>query len=343
MKKTFINILKFIVFFSIGIALLYFAFKGINFSTFWESIKGANYTWVAITLVVGWVAFLLRAHRWNLLLEPMGYKSDTWSNYHAVAIGYLANFAFPRIGEIVRCGTLSKTKNIPVDKLVGTVMTERIIDLVMLFLCLFAVLIIKFDFFGSFINARVVQPIALKFQILSGISYIFWLLAAAFIALTVYLIVVFKQRLKKITLVKKIGKLAKGILEGILSVFKMKRKLEFILYTLLIWFMYYLMGYLMFFSLPATSHLSPVDGLFILVVGSLGMSAPVQGGFGVFHVIVASALMLFGISYEDEGLVYAVITHESQALLCIVAGSYSFFYLYFASKKNKNIENTQQQ
>ena len=96
----------------------------------------------------------------------------------------------------------------------------------------------------------------------------------------------------------------------------------------------------MFFSLPATSHLTAVDGLFILVVGSLGMSAPVQGGFGVFHVIVASALMLFGISYEEEGLVYAVLVHESQAILCIVAGAFSFFFLFFASRKSKGSTQT---
>ena len=333
MKKFLINALKFLVFFSVGLALLYYAFKGINLSTFWSAIKGANYYWVAISIVVGWVAFYARARRWNLLIEPMDFKSDTWSNYHSVTIGYLANFAFPRIGEVVRCGTLSKTKKIPVDKLVGTVLTERIIDLIMLFICLVAVLLLKFHFFGSFINDKVLKPIMLKLQLLSGVSYIIWIFAAVFLGLSIYLVVLFEQRLKKITLVQKLSKLAKGLLEGIMSVFKMKRKLEFILYTLIIWLMYYLMTFLMFFSLPATSHLTAVDGLFILVVGSLGMSAPVQGGFGVFHVIVASALMLFGISYEEEGLVYAVLVHESQAILCIIAGTASFFYLFFASRK----------
>jgi hypothetical protein len=316
---------------------LYFSFKGINFKKFSEAFVHANYYWIGLSLILSWLALVIRAYRWNLLLEPLNYKSDTINNYHAVVVGYLANIAFPRLGEITRCATLSKVKKIPVDKLIGTVLTERIFDLLMLFIITGTIIFIKYDFFGGFLNETIFQPLFSNLSKTFDFSTIFWIFLFVFGILTALVIYFYKENLKKVILVRKIWNLGKGVLEGIVSVIRMNKKGQFIICTILIWLMYYLMGYIVFFSLPATSQLTMIDGLFILVIASLGMTAPVQGGFGVFHAIVSLGLTLYGISRE-EGLVYAVLVHESQMILIIVLGSLSFLLLFLASnKKLKNI------
>ncbi|OFX43079.1 MAG: hypothetical protein A2046_08665 [Bacteroidetes bacterium GWA2_30_7] len=326
LKKT----IQFFIFLILGITLLYFAFKDINLEKLLDAIFNADYFWISISLVCALTALISRAARWNILIEPLGYKPALLNSLYSLILGYVANMAFPRIGEVTRCGVLGKAEKIPVDSLIGTVIVERVIDFICLLILTIVVFFSKITFFGNFFITQVFNPLIQKIQ--NSTFFIFAILSVCvFIMFLAYL---FRKKLFQKKLFQKVISLIKGLIEGLKSVFKMKNRLGFLIHTIIIWSMYFLMSYFMFFSINATSDLLPIDGLFILVVGGIGMTAPVQGGFGAFHWIVSLALMLYGISQED-GLIYATISHESQALFMLILGAISFFMLFLGKRKLK--------
>ncbi len=305
MKTSLIKILKFLGFLALGIVLLYFAFKGIDFDSLIEDFKTARYRWVVLSLCFAMLAYFSRAARWNLIIEPLNYKPSFANTFYSMMVGYLANFAFPRIGEITRCVTLAKKEKIPVDRLIGTVI--------------------------------VFIPLGDKISSSLNFSWIIWIVLAILSLITVSLYFFFRQRLAEIKMVSKTKDIMRGVVEGLKSVYKMKKRWQFILHTIFIWMNYWMMTWVVVFAIPATSGLGIIDGLFILAIGGLGMSAPVQGGIGAFHWIVSRGLatVFTGISVE-EGLVFATISHGSQALLAIALGTLSIILL-FRNKKAKKV------
>ncbi len=254
--------------------------------------------------------------------------------------GYLANFALPRIGEITRCASLGKKEKIPVDKLLGTVILERIIDLLSLFILLIFLLIIKFEIFGNFIKNNIFIPIKEKVTSTLGFHWIIWMVVLLFlIGLFLLYYTYYREILRKFKVFNKFKNIIKGILEGIKSIYRMKRKKEFILHTIIIWSLYLMMTWVVVFSLPYTSGLKIIDGLFILVIGALGMSVPVQSGIGAFHWIVSRGLFaVYPFITLEQGLAFATISHSSQSLLVILLGSFSFIMLFYEKdflRKNK--------
>lgn len=328
MKKTLRIILNFIVFPSIGIILLYLAFKDIDINKLWNDIKSANFYWVALSLVFSLFGFVSRALRWKLLIEPLGYKPSSKNTILAVVIAYFANIAMPRLGEITRCGTLTKTDRIPMDKLIGTVITERIIDLLTLFILIAFVLITNFKEVGGFFTDQVFNPLFEKY--FSSVT--FWIISVTVILFTIVLFYYLKKKLKANIFFQKINNFIKGLFTGLKSVFKMKKLGLFLLHTVFIWTMYILMTYVVFFAIEPTKQLTLIDSFFILTIGGLGMSAPVQNGFGTYHWIVSLGLMLYGISQAD-GLLYATICHESQTLMVLILGPVALLLVFLTNKK----------
>ncbi len=330
MKKTFRIILNFIVFPSIGILLLYLAFKNVDLYKLWDGIKNANFYWVGLSLIFAVLGFISRALRWKLLIEPLGYKPSNKNAILAVFIAYFANIAMPRLGEITRCGSLNKTDNIPIDKLFGTVITERVIDFITLLLMISFVLIVKFKQVGGFFAKEIFNPLYDKYFS----SIYFWLIFILTILIIAVFIIFMRKRLIKIPFFHKINEFLKGLVHGLKSVFKMKKVGLFFFHTAFIWSMYILMTYVTFFSIDATKNLSFIDSFFILTIGGLGMSAPVQNGFGAYHWIVSLGLMLYGISQAD-GLLFATICHESQTLMVLITGPIAMLLVFLAKKKIK--------
>lgn len=334
MKRKIIRILNFFIFLALGILLLFLAFKGIDFDSLVDDLKSANYLWVLLSLLFAFIGYVSRAFRWKLLIEPLNYNPSVKNVFYALMFGYLANFAFPRIGEISRCGSLTKSDKIPMDSLIGTVIIERAIDLVVLFLLLFVVFIAKIESFGLFIKENVLIPISRKFISTVDFSIYYWLIIFVVLGAGISLLYYFRKRFKRVKVVIKIRKIIRGVISGVKTVTKMRSRKAFLFHTFLIWLMYFAMTYVIVFSIPATSNLTPIDGLFLLVIGGLGMAAPVQGGIGAFHWIVTMALSLYGISRED-GLVFATIQHESQAFLAIILGATSILMLFLNSRRNR--------
>lgn len=307
---------------------MYLAFKNVDLHKLWDDIKDANFYWVGLSLVFALLGFVSRALRWKLLIEPLGYKPSNKNAILAVFIAYFANIAMPRLGEITRCGSLNKTDDIPIDKLFGTVITERVIDFLCLLTIIAFVLIVKFEEVGGFFAKEIFNPLYDKYFS----SPTFWIISISTITIFVLLIFLMKKKLMKITLFQKINNFIKGLTNGLKSVFKMKKVGLFFFHTFFIWAMYVLMTYVAFFSIEPTKNLSFLDAFFILTIGGLGMSAPVQNGFGAYHWIVSLGLMLYGISQAD-GLLYATICHESQTLMVLLTGPIALLLVFFAQKK----------
>lgn len=349
MKEKSIKAFRAILFLATAIFLLFLAFRDVSLEELISGLRSANYFWVLLSLAFASMALVSRTHRWILLIEPLGHKPSAKNTFYALMTGYLANFVLPRIGEITRCGSLNRTDRVPVDYLLGTVVTERISDLLVLLLLGTWIFFARIGFFGDFIYDNIAHPLylrALSWLDFSLFIYIFAILCILFLILFYRVISVW---LKRFSLFRKILKITASVFDGVRSVMRMEKKLLFILHTLFIWIMYYLMTWAVFMALPSTSGLGGYAVLFILVIGGFGMAAPVQGGIGAYHWIVSVGLGLYGIP-RDEGLVFATLSHESQALLMLLLGSYSLYMVFKLSGKSSarsllttNINNTDNQ
>lgn len=314
------GIFKFLLFFGLASVLMYFVFQNTDFNNLWSKIQNANMLWIAISLSFAFLGYISRAFRWKILIEGTGHKPSIKNTIYATISAYFVNILLPRVGEITRCGVLNRTDKVPVDKLLGTVVLERVFDLLVLIIILSGVILAKFDLFGSFFYEIVYLNLKDKISNLFTTSPSFIYASIGVILLSISLLYIFRKRLKTNPLSNKIRKFIKGILTGILSFKHVPNKTGFIIHTIIIWTMYWLMTYVLFFAMQSTIHLSPIDGLFVLVAGGLGMAAPVQNGFGAFHWIVISSLVLFNIDKPDAEA-WAIINHESQTVFVFILGS----------------------
>jgi len=333
LKRTLLQILKIAGFLALGILLLYFAFRGIALEELASTLRGADFSWIALSLLFASLSFMARARRWVLLIDPLGYKPGYWNTYHALMVGYLSNYALPRLGEVTRCVTLGKREKIPVDSLIGTVIIERVTDLAMLLLIMLVLLLSWVEKFGVFFGQQVFEPLRQKMNDALGGMVVFWILILGGLVLVAILAFMYWNRLKRFRLVVKIGDFMKGILDGLKTIYRMRRKWEFIILSVVIWFLYILMTWVVVFSLKETSSLTFVDGIFLLVIGGLGMSAPVTAGFGAFHWIVSRGLVhVYGLTLEQGGA-FAILAHESNSILTIFLGALSYLLLMVSGKR----------
>jgi uncharacterized protein (TIRG00374 family) len=315
------------------VILLFLAFKDVSLSELKESLQRANFFWVGLTVTAGLLGFMSRAYRWKLLIKPLNYNPSFWNVFYALMIGYTANFAIPRIGEITRCITLRRSDKIPVDSLLGTVLIERAWDMIVLLSIFLLIFFSKLNFFGKFFTDNIYRPVVNQFSNIFDFSILNWIFFLALLAGLYFLLKYLNRRLSGNVVWRKLRKLVRGVIRGVKTIARMKNRWVFLMHTFFIWFMYFIMSYLLVFAFPSTSHLTPLAGLILLVIGGIGMSAPVQGGIGVFHVIVALGLTeLYNIPKVDA-VAYATVSHESQALLAIILGGISFVMLFINKRK----------
>ncbi|MCU0461954.1 MAG: flippase-like domain-containing protein [Bacteroidales bacterium] len=335
LRKFVIQALKFIGFLAVGILLLWLSFRNVDFKSLSKDLKEANYYWLIPALIFSLFAFLLRARRWQLLIHPLDSNPSFWHTFHAMMIGYLANMALPRIGEITRCVVLGKKEKIAVDKLVGTVIVERTIDFLSVLVFLIIIVFTSSAIINEFLKESIFIPFKEKVLSVTNLSWIFWtgLVLCGIIAL--YLMIRYRKNLRKIRLFSKIFDITRGVIGGLKTITNLKRKWEFIFLTFLIWISYALMTWVVVFCLESTSGVSFWDSLIVLVVGGLGMAVPVQAGFGAFHYAVSRVLVVIhGVSLED-GLTYALISHESQIVFEIIIGIISIYAMYGRNYKKE--------
>ncbi|MFD2570016.1 lysylphosphatidylglycerol synthase transmembrane domain-containing protein [Spirosoma soli] len=328
------NILKYLISLAIAGGLLWFTFQQshLDAADLWQKISAADYRWVLLSIVLTFVAHWSRAERWRILLEPVVPQRPTAVDATtSVLTGYLANLALPRAGEVARCGTLYRLSAVPVNVSFGTVVAERLFDVLMLLILLAATFILEFDrlsqFFMEFLGGKLPKGssgsgvLVLVGAIVLGVGLLSWFLFNRY-----------REALGRHPLYQKVSAFVVGLLEGLLSVRKLRRPGAFLFHTVLIWTMYYLMSYTLFFAMPATANLGPLAGLTILVVGSLGMAAPTPGGIGSFHLLVGQVALLYGLTSQD-GQVLATFIHGVSTLMIIILGILSLLVVLLRRNK----------
>jgi hypothetical protein len=303
----------------IGIGLIWWAFRGIDFSQILEKFKTVDMKWVYLSVGIGAISHFLRAYRWGLLLKPLGNEIPLKHSYPIILSMYMVNLFLPRAGEIYRCGALRKTDGVPFSISIGTVIAERFFDVLFLAVFLFSMVFIELDKFRFLFNELITK----KLEGNTG------LLLPGFIILLVLaliLFLIFKVNSRNSTFMQKIRTLAREVFQGLTSYRKMKQKGKFWISSILIWVAYFFMTYVMIFSNPETANLSLSVGFMLLALGGLAMAAPVQGGIGTFHVLVSQGLALYGLS-KSVGLFFATLLHSLQFISLILLGGISFIYL----------------
>ena len=323
------NFLKYTIALAIGGFLFWLAVKDYNFPQMVTDVSKADFRWIFLSIIISLLSHVARAARWNLLLKPLGYTPKITNTFMAVMVGYFANIVIPRMGEVSRCVVLNKIENTHFNSTFGTVITERVFDLLCLLTLIGLSFLLEYKRFSDFFFNNMV-PLLSKGNHLG--SYI----AAGLFFLLLIIVLLFKKRILNSPFYAKAKQFVLGLIQGVLSIRKMtnKEKVLFLLYTFLIWLGYYLMVYLVFFSLPYTSGLNPLAGLVILIAASVGMSAPLPaGGFGIFEILISLALTLFYGLTKDEGTTYALVVHASQFLTILVAGGICSLIVLFYKRK----------
>ncbi|PID94496.1 MAG: TIGR00374 family protein [Bacteroidetes bacterium] len=290
-------------------------------------LKEANYFWIILSILFGFISNLSRSSRWKILLRTMGHNPRYGNVILSVFIAYFANLAIPRLGEVSRCLPLAKYEKIPFEKSFGTVVTERAFDLLVFFIIFVINVIIQFNKLWGYLQEKVFIPLTEKFtQLGTGMNILILLLVIAAGAGGL----LFIMRNKNSAFIAKIRAMVTGFADGLKSIIYIKKPILFILHTLNIWFMYFLMTQIVFRSLPETAHLGPGAGMSVLMLGAIGIML-VQGGIGLYQTIVAEALTLYGI-VSTTGYAMGWLLWSGQTVMIIIAGVISLILLPLLNK-----------
>lgn len=272
--------------------------------------KNANYSYIYIGLIIAFLGNASRAYRWKYALEHLGYQTSFYNNFMAVNIGYLLNLSVPKSGEISRALILKKYENVPFDKGFGTIVAERIIDMIVLLCFMFLAIFLQFNIVKSFILDKLpVQKLVIA------------VVACCAVGVLVTLIYLYSKWSWIQTLKIKIS----GLKEGLMSIFHMQKKFEYFLHTAFIWFSYIVMFYVTLFVIPETSSISVGATISAFVVGSIAI-AFTNSGFGSYPFLISKILLFYSIS-ETAGNAFGWIVWTSQMILVVVLGVLSFLLL----------------
>ncbi len=336
MNKKVSQILKYAVSASLAFVLLYFSFRDVEWADFMEGLKSCRWEFILLSMAAGSFAFWLRAVRWRKLLLPIDSSITRITAFNGINIGNISNFVLPRIGEFIRCGVITRRsepvspddpehKKASYDKVLGTVVLERSWELLVMLLLLAVVVVGGFNRFGGFFVEQIWTPMAQRLDF-----SIWWIVAVLALAGVAGCFALWRYRDTN-PVFSKVWGIFRGILQGFASCMKMDRKWMFFAYTAFIWMTYWLMAASTVWAAPFLSELDLIDALFLSLVGGLGFAVPVPGGIGAFHFIISLALSaIYGVPTE-LGIIYATLSHTSQAITQIFFGVGS--YAYEALKK----------
>jgi uncharacterized protein (TIRG00374 family) len=300
--------------------------EGENKSDFlWKAWQNSNKGYLGLMALVAILSHLLRAERWRMLLVPTGNKVGLTNSFLSLMIGYLVNLAVPRGGEVSRCYNLYKLEKAPVEVSFGTVVVERMVDVI----CL--LLLIAFSFFAEWQKLKKFID-TLNFSSGEGFSISPWMVVV-FIGGVIFVAAIFFLRKNK-----KLLKIIEGFKEGLLAIFKMQNKGLFIAYSLGIWLLYFLMSYLVIKAFPETEDLGFSAVLTLFAVGSIAMAAPLPGGAGSYHTLVPLALVMLYNLPQADAVAFVFIFHGWQTILMILLGVLSLVASYLIVKWRKQKE-----
>jgi uncharacterized protein (TIRG00374 family) len=334
MNKKILSILQYLLFLGLSIFLVWWSVRGIT-DKGWEDIKtafrNANYLLVIPVMISLLLSHYSRALRWKILMEPLGYKPRVANTYMAVLIGYMANLAVPRLGEVLKCTILARYEKVPADKLVGTIVAERAFDVLCLVLVIIITVLTQADIIGGYINDTLNKIVQSKTSALSTSKIIIML--AVLLLLVAGVILVFKK-FRHIKFIQKVKTIFEGIWHGITSVRYLKKKGWFVFHTIFIWSMYLLSVQIGFWAMKETSVYTIPHALSVLTMGSLAMIVPAPGGgLGVYPLFVQNTMLLYDLK-ATLGFAFGQLMWSVQFFFSLISGSIALSLLPYFNKKN---------
>jgi len=339
-------IVKFLVFAGIGLGILYFVFqkqnvayqqecilKGINVNDcnlatkVYNDFVNSNLFYLLAVVFLFFLSNVSRALRWQMMLKPIGINASFSSSFNSVMLGYFANLGLPRVGEFVRAGALAKREDAKFDKVMGTIVLDRIIDVLSLLIVFVITIYISSGKLLNFISEN--EALSSK---ISGVlnNPIYWIIAIGLLIGGV--LILMSNSFKSSIIGKKVFGFVQGLITGVKSIKSIKNPSLFVFHSIFIWFMYFMMNYVGFLALESTSSLGLDAAIVVFTFGSLGMVIPVPGGMGTYHFLVIEALKLFGISGSDGFSFANIIFFSIQIFGIIFFGILAMILLNFKKK-----------
>ena len=321
-------IIKYVFFLGLGFFLIWWQFNkmtDLQRTQFYESLLHANYWLIMPIIIMSVLSHISRAVRWKILIEPLGYKPSIENTFYSVMIGYLANTFLPRVGEILKCSSLARYEKIPMNKLLGTILFERIFDLV----CYFILIIITFLIQLNYISAFVKQ----KFELLANKTTGFesWVTLLIALLIVTMIIIIFWQIFKKFahhSSIIKIKNFYNGLREGLNTISNLKNRQWFLAHTIFIWAMYLMQVYVGFSALSPTAHLGITEAFSVLSLATLAMIVS-PGGIGAFPLAVQEVLLI----YKVDNISFGWLMWGISTAIIIVLGLVSFGLLVYKNKR----------
>ena len=311
------------IFFIIGVGLFWYVYQDINFQSIKDTLKELKYIWILLSVILGLLSAFVRALRWKILLESIGYKPKTINLFLSVQILYFINLVIPRGGEIARCGMVAKYEKIPFAKLLGTVFIERLTDFIAFIIIFIGVFFMQLSLVKEIFSILKMSPSSFQSKIL-------------IFGLVIILFILFYWIFKKIGLLNKfqnkINKIKEEIIEGIKSVLMIEKKWTYIFLTFLIFLLWLLMLYVVFFAYPPTYNMPLSAAVFTYTIGTFAFLLPIQAGMGVWHFLVSECLYLYGLN-KEAGKMFALIAHTFTNLVYLIFGTIGFIIIPLINNK----------
>lgn len=316
MNKSILKILKISLPIVLGVFLIGYSLSKLSIQELLGYFKSANYTYIGLGVFFGLLSHLSRAYRWLFMLEPLGYKVRFGNSVMAVFATYLINYTIPRAGEVARASILTNYEGVPFEKGFGTIVAERIADVLVMLLIICVTLFLEFDFIYNFLVTRFnPAKIIIGFTVLTVLAFVF----------------VFYLKRSESVIAIKVRDFVNGLIEGALSIFKMKKKWAFIFHTFFIWGMYVLMFYVTTFAIPQLNDI-PLGAILIAFILASFSIAATNGGIGSYPEAIVVAFLMFSLP-EDPSRAFGWIMWTSQTALIILFGGLSLLYLPIYNRK----------
>ncbi|MBL7883313.1 MAG: flippase-like domain-containing protein [Bacteroidia bacterium] len=343
LKSKSLQIIQYFLLLSVGLILIFLFFRNIDLQELLQIVNTGNFSWFYLVILSSIGVYVVRVLRWQMFIHANGYSAQFHNVFAALSISYFVSFVVPRLGEVTRCLSLKKKHDIPFMELLGTVITERIIDVISLFVVILLTIAFQFNQITDFFLINIFAPIynTIVSKLVAGNVYTL-IIVFLFLVSIVLAFIYFKNYFSNKT-PKWVLDLFNGLKSGIISFKNIKNKKLFLFYTILIWIGYFLMTYFWFFIFEETSALTLGACLTILSVGSIGRSVPIQGGgMGAYHFLVSQVVIIYGVS-ESMGKTLATLIHAGQTLFTFAMGIVAFlifFIVYWSKKNHKKAENS---
>jgi uncharacterized protein (TIRG00374 family) len=329
MTKKIFGVLQYIFFLGLGIFLLWLTLRKSDWNSIVSDLSGASYIYLLPATVMLVVSHFIRALRWKILMEPLGYKPTTTNTFLAVFVGYWANLAVPRLGEVLKCTILGRYEKVPADKLIGTIVAERAIDVCSLAVIMLITVFSQYGLIGNFSKELFTKFFTSRTGNFSAYKAgIFLLILISFFLLFYWVF----RRLSHLAIVIKTKNIFKGIWQGLTSIRFIKQKGLFFFYSVLIWALYLYSTYMGFFAMQGMSQYGIRGALSALTFGSFGMIIPSPGGIGSYQYAVQQVMILYGVTPE-KGLSLGMLIWFAQTGIVIIFGTIAFLILPVINKK----------